>query len=564
VQVGSNNGILAGNGHAFASGADIPKGRVAMFGSKAGLYLDDKTHTWGIHSDKDKESGGVCLMTTYNKDVKGIKVCHTNTATGMWASGNVGVSGNLMLEGKNSVVDVERIHLHQPVTNTNGYVLKVSGKFKAGVSDKASWLQVDGDKPMALQVDKGNVGFGTEEPDEKMTVKGTMAVENLHLGIAGNSFTENKLQLSSGAGWEMTDELWMRVIGNRGVEAQAGAYFTEQVGINFNWKVQPAGAKMRINDGKIGVTREFDGSLKGTAYFYDDSLGEGRVYSKDFTKKKWFGMTWEAETIIFNPEGKNPVAIGTRTPKDKYMLHIEGNNKIDGHIYVAKKMKVGGGVGVQNLHTPRLNVKDPNAKDGNGQEPSENVEEFTIGEYDLKANTEPPEYSVKPGGTNLKMGYYKDYCWMQNFPKGQQGPGLVLNGAGNRIGFGTVNPLSNIPGSGATLLFHVEGSMMVEGQLIVTGQSSSEMMETETLIDVGVEESSTALHHLNAQKPKESAPLFGDSEKHKDSISLHHVAATLTQSLKHHQDMLKKHEDVLNGHESRLIQLDAALSAKSA
>jgi hypothetical protein len=316
---------------------------------------------------------------------------------------------------------------------------------------------------------------------------------------------------------------------------------------------------MRINDGKIAVTREFNGSLKGTSYFYDDSLGEGRVYARDYTKKKWFGMTWEAEYIIFNPEGKNPIAIGTRTPKDKYMLHIEGNNKVDGHIYVAKKMKVGGALGVENLHTPRLNVKDWTAKDGNGQVPSESVEEFTIGEWEMQPNSVPPQYSIKPGGTNLRMGYFKDYCWMQMFPKGSAGAPLVLNGAGNNIGFGTVRPLSNIPGSGSSLLFHVEGSMMVEGQLVVRGTSSG-MLETETLLDVGPEDSETALHQLNVQNPKESVPHFGDSEMHKGTVSLHHVAATLTQSLKHHQDMLKKHENVLNGHDTRLAHLEEALT----
>merc|ERR1711907_611952 len=266
----------------------------------------------------------------------------------------------------------------------------------------------------------------------------------------GNSFT-----MKSGAGWEMTDKTWMRVLGNRGVEAQAGAYFTQNVGVNFNWKGQKAGAKLRINDGKIAVTRKFGKAIKGVAYFYDDNLGEGRVYARDFSKtgkKKWYPMSWEAEAIIFNPDGKSPILIGTRTGKDKYLVHIEGNNKIDGHIYVAKKMKVGRKAHVANLHTPRLNVKDERGVDGSGQEPADNVKEFVLGEY----KTVGKVYTMKEGGTNLRLGYSSEYCWIQMWPKGRGGASLVLNAAQNRVGFGTTRPLTNIPGSGSNVKVHID------------------------------------------------------------------------------------------------------------
>ena len=182
IQVGSANGILAdAAGHNLAKrGSKVPKGRVGLFGKKAGVYLDDGESTWEMFSDRDAESGGVCLMTSYNRELKGIKVCHTSKASGMWASGNVGVTGNLLLEGKDAIVDVQRLHLHQTNVDHNGYVLKIGGggpELAAGVSAKSAWLQVNGGKALSLNPDKkGNVGFGTENPQDKMHVAGTMAV----------------------------------------------------------------------------------------------------------------------------------------------------------------------------------------------------------------------------------------------------------------------------------------------------------------------------------------------------------------------------------------------------
>lgn len=285
-------------------------------------------------------------------------------------------------------------------------------------------------------------------------------------------------------------------------------------------------------------------------------------------------MRWEAEAIIFNPDGKNPVAIGTRTPKPKYLLHIHGNNKIDGHIYVAKKMKVGGRAHVAHLHTPRLNVKDQRGKDGSGQRPADGVKEFAVGEYITVGKGGHATYQLKPGGTNLRLGYWKRYCWMQMFPKGRKGSSLVLNGAGNRVGFGTTRPKTNIPGSGSPLLFHVDGNMLVTGNLIVKGQVSNSQMETESLLEVDETKSAAMLNHLNVQKPKTStivslgsrpqAAHFGDSPMHDGAVSLTHVAATLTKALQHHQNSLDEHETQLGEHQRRLVKIEQGLTKLSA
>jgi len=414
-------------------------------------------------------------------------------------------------------------------------------------------------KPLVLNPMKGNVGFGTKTPNDKMHVAGNLAVRNLYVGHTKPVFTPNRFTLKHGTGWYMSDKRWMRVIGNKGIEAQAGAYFNDKVGVNFNWKTKKSQAKMRINDGKIAVTRMIGKSLKGVAYFYDDKLAEGRIYARDFTKKKWAPMRWEADAIIFNPDGKSPVAIGTRTPKAKYLLHIEGNNKVDGHIYVAKKMKVGGRAHVNNLHTPRLNVKDQRGKDGSGQRPADAVKEFVIGEWKAVGKT----FELLPSGTNLRLGYWKRYCWMQMWPKGKAGSALVLNGAGNRVGFGTTRPLTNIPGSGSQLLFHVDGNMLVTGNLVVKGEVSGQSLETETLLDVGLDESAQMLHHLNVRKPKEATAHFGDSAMHKGAISLSHVSATLIRSLQHHQNLMVEHEGLLAQHSDRLAKVEQRLAASS-
>jgi len=571
VQIGSENGLLAGS-HGFTKGT-APKGRVILFGKKNGLYLENNQNTWSMYSNYDKESGGVCLVTAYNNAPTGLKVCHTSTTKGKWASGNVGITGNLRLEGKSTRIDVQRLHLFQTGIGPNGYVLKVGSAgpaLAAGVSKESAWLSVSERKPLVINPGKGNVGFGTETPVDKVHVAGNMAVRNLYVASKKATLEPNRFTLKHGTGWYMSDSKWMRVIGNRGVEAQAGAYFGDKVGINFNWKSAKSKSKVRINDGKIAVTRYIGKNLKGVAYFYDDALGEGRVYARDFTKKKWAPMRWEAEAIIFNPAGKSPIAIGTRNPKPKYLLHIHGNNKIDGHIYVAKKMKVGGRAHVAHLHTPRLNVKDQRGKDGSGQRPADNVKEFAIGEYQVVGKS----YELKPGGTNLRLGYWKRYCWMQMWPKGRGGSPLVLNGAGNSVGFGTTRPKTNIPGSGSPLLFHVDGNMLVTGNLIVKGEVSGQSMETETLLDVGFDKSAELLHHLNVKKPSPAKTLsmgerpqashFADSAMHSGAISLSHVAATLTRSLQHHQNSLDEHEKLLNQHQDRMTRIeDQLLSLKA-
>jgi len=566
LQIGSQNGILADSQHGFTpQGAKVPRGRVVLFGKKSGLFLDADTsadeNTWSLYSDADEESGGVCLMTAHNNDVKGLKVCHTEQSTGMWASGNVGITGNLMLEGSTTVVDVQRLQLRQTDVGPNGYVLKVGGQgpaLTAGVSHNSAWMQVTEQKTLLLNPAKGNVGFGTETPAEKMHVAGTMAVNHIFVGHTSPVLAPNQLTLKSGTGWEMTDSDWLRVINNKGIEGHAGAYFTDKVGVNFNWKTMPSEAKLRVNDGKLGVTRMFGHGKKGVAFFYDDKLGEGRVYARDFKKNAWAPMRWEADAIIFNPEGNAPIAIGTRTPKANYLLHIEGNNKVDGHIYVAKKMKVGGKAHVANMHTPRLSVKDEYGRDGSGREPADGVKDFVVGEWQMKGKT----YELKPGGTNLRLGYWKDYCWMQMWPKGPTGSPLVLNGAGNRVGFGTTHPLTNTPGSGSEVLFHVDGNLLVRGNLVVKGEikSGSDALEAESLLDIGFEDSAHMLNHLNAQKPKSGGAHFGDSKMHKGAVSVSHIAATLTRSLQHHQAMLETHEGLLTQHEDRLSKLDKAIS----
>jgi len=183
---------------------------------------------------------------------------------------------------------------------------------------------------------------------------------------------------------------------------------------------------------------------------------------------------------------------------------------------------------------------------------------LVIGDWSMAAGE---TYVLKPGGTNLRLGYFKDYCWMQMWPKGQRGSPLVLNGAGNRVGFGTTRPLTNLPGSGSQLLFHVDGNMKCRGQLVVKGdvQQSTMMESAETLLDVGFDESATMLHHLNAKKSKEAAH-FEDSEMHKGGVGLGHVAATLTRSMQHHQSMLDEQTELLAQHESRLAKLDGVLA----
>ena len=212
------------------------------------------------------------------------------------------------------------------------------------------------------------------------------------------------------------------------------------------------------------------------------------------------------------------------------------------------------------MHTPRLNVKDDRGLDGNGQPPADGVKEFVVGEWTMGGTTKLPVYEMKPGGTNLRLGYFKDYCWMQMWPKGKGGSPLVLNGAGNAVGFGTTRPLTNIPGSGSTLKFHVDGNMRVDGNFIVKGEiGTSEELATEELLDVSSDDSAHMLKHLNARKAKEMPATFGDSDMHDGAISLSHVAATLTQQLKHHEDTLAKQEEALAQHDHRLSKIDVGL-----
>merc|ERR1711970_1048867 len=163
-----------------------------------------------------------------------------------------------MLEGADTDIDVQRLQLQETNMNPTGYVLKIGSggpALAAGVSDKSAWMQVTEQKPLLLNPDKGNVGFGTEMPVDKMHVAGTMAVENVYVGHSDPVLSPNQLKFNSGTGWEMTDSDWLRVINHKGIEAQAGAFFIGKVGVNFNWKTTPSEAKLRVNDGKVAVTR---------------------------------------------------------------------------------------------------------------------------------------------------------------------------------------------------------------------------------------------------------------------------------------------------------------------
>ena len=562
VQIGSNDGKLAAVSHGFSTG-DGAHGRIMLFGKQSGLYLERNAGTWSIFSDNDKESGGVCLMTAYNNERAGLKICHTSKTDGPWASGNVGITGDLIIQSKQSLMDVERLHLTATGVSETGFVLRVGSaaggpSISAGASSKSAWIQASSPGFLVINAKEGNVGIATTTPLDKLHVNGDALFQKVYLGNEKSTFAENRLTFEGGSGWEMTDSKWLRVNENRGVKALAGAYFGGKVGVNFDWQTTKSDDLMRLNDGKIAVTRTFGTDTKGVAYFYDDSLSEGRIEARDFTAKKFAGLTMEAEAVMFNPDGQNPIAFGTREPKAGYLVHIEGNNKIDGHIYVAKQMKIGDKAHVTNLHIPRLNIKDDKGTNAAGQEPADNVKEFVIGEYRQVGKV----YEMLEGGTNLRMGYSSEYCWIQMWPKGPAGASLVLNAARNSVGFGTTRPLTNIPGSGSAVKMHVDGNMLVTGNLIVKGQVSSGkqesdllMQDTETLLDVT--NTRKMLNDIDVGLHTNGKMRFSETQTHPEAIGLSHVAAVLTRSLQHHQAELDENDQLL---ETSGATLDKLLS----
>jgi len=550
VQVGSDRGEQ--------SEVNTGAGSLLLFGHSNGLYLERLGNTWSLFSDIDKQSGGVCIFSAYNNKRVGLKICHTHQQTGTWASGNVGLSGDLSIKNTQSKLTAGRLHLTQTDVSEGGAVLRAGGhdgtqSVTMGVSPTAAWLGAGArDFPLTINKAAGNVGVCTTKPQEKLHVKGDASVYKLFLGDEEASFSENRLLFAGGTGWEMTDKDYLKVVGNRGLRLKAGAFFGAPVGVGVNEKAKRPLGMLHVAGGKIGVTRDFGGVTKGIEYFYDDKMSEGVIQSKNFKKGTLTSLVIEGKALILNPDGKNPIAFGTRTPKPGYLVHVEGESKIEGQMYIAKKMKVDQKAHIENLHTPRLEVK--NQDDGGaGKAPADEVQDFVIGEYTREGNL----YSLRPGGTNLRMGYSPAYCWMQMWPKGHDGAALVLNAGGNSVGFGTIRPLTKLPGSGAEVKFHVDGDMLVTGNLAVKGPVSGRalMDETQVLLDVSAETTFSMLADLSVGTHSSGKQRFVENERHQGAVSISHIAAVLTKTLQYHQKSLDEMELELETHTSQLDEL---------
>merc|ERR1712054_666304 len=164
------------------------------------------------------------------------------------------------------------------------------------------------------------------------------------------------------------------------------------------------------------------------------------------------------------------------------------------------------------------------------------------------------------GGTNLRLGYSSEYCWIQMWPKGKGGASLVLNAAKNSVGFGTTRPLTNIPGSGSSAKFHVDGNLLVTGNLIVKGQVSSgqAMMEDATsLLEVSEQSTGKMLDDIEVDLHDDGKLRFAETDRHQGAISISHVAAVLTRTLQHHQAELDDNESLLKQHTSMLDALSS-------
>merc|ERR1712159_407487 len=209
VQVGSNDGQQPG-AHGLTAGV-APSGKVMLFGQKSGLYLERSQHTWSIFSDKDHESTGICAFTAFNNQKTGLKICHTARNEGEWASGNVGISGELEVISKDAALTAKQLHLPQTGTTESGFILRVGAAgedaptVSAGVSVKSAWLQISDSRPLVINNGVGNVGVGTTSPQDKLHVEGDAAFRKIYLGSEGSVLTDNSLVFTDGSGWEMKD-----------------------------------------------------------------------------------------------------------------------------------------------------------------------------------------------------------------------------------------------------------------------------------------------------------------------------------------------------------------------
>jgi hypothetical protein len=397
-------------------------------------------------------------------------------------------------------------------TNANNQKFTIHSR----TGNNGDHLQITHDQPngewawgqgIVLIRSTSNVGIGTQTPEAKLHVSGNAIVSGNakadSLNVAGAtslaaitaSGNLNVTGATSLAAVTASGNLTVNGTGNSSIAGNLGIGITNptaKLHVSGNFIV----AKPDSADNQLEVKFESNGSGKlqffGWAQGWNiNTTGDGKhLYlgrDSSTTSNVYIGR-WNNSVVIRGSDGN--VGIGTESPTEK--LHVSGNAIVTGTVASQGKLTIGTTAG----NTDLLEVKGNTIITGNANAGSLNITGVTslaavtasgnlnvTGVTSLAAVTASGNLTVtgtgesriagnlqlihKPteasGGTlvlgdtqksNLRLGYYNDYTWMQSY----SGKPLALNPSSNNVGIGTTTPEAKL---------HVSGNAIVSSNLTV-------------------------------------------------------------------------------------------------
>lgn len=450
------------DGFSVGSHAHTPSSGSAglvLAGGTASLVLHDRKEPefndrtrWGFYSASGQlrshrrgNSGGIILDAQTTKILRDLNVERTVKSSALVLPG----SGNTKPDGKGETVLIGQ---------------EKSKNLRFGYDTGYSWIQ-SGSSSLALNpLGKNPVCVGTTTPKKKFTVGGghLRVTKKLYLGEEYKAFvSDSKLQFEHGSGW-MGDDDAMSTVEDVPVFTKGGGFFSGNVGIGTKPKFPTM--RLQVHGGPVLVTDRAD---RGLAITQTKAGALMRAWNLD--TKKHEALLIEGSPLLIQPD--DGVALFGTTVAEKGMkLHIHGNLYVHGHMYAHENMHVRDHAVMEHLVMPSLSLKNkPQSPDGDTLVLGHTKMSYEGSSAEGPWEKTPPKKSLTQG-VNLRLGYDKDYTWIQVHGKenGHHRP-LALNPFGNTVSIGSTNPDKRAR-------FYAKGNGYVLGTLYLkkSGQGKNE------------------------------------------------------------------------------------------
>jgi len=402
---------------------------VTLAGSKAALVLHDRKESefseetrWALFSAQGKlrshrrgNQGGIMLDADTSRILKDLDVGGTVKSNGLSLQG----TGN-----------------SKPDADTGEAVLigEHQGRnLRFGYDTGHTWIQ-SGSAFLALNpLGKNAVCVGTTTAHKKFTVGGghLRVTKKLYVGDTRKAYISGtKLQFAHGGSWQMTDDNAMST--DVPVSTKGSGFFTGNVGIGTEPKFPTM--KLQVHGGPVLVTDKADRGLS-----ISQTKGGALLRSWNLDRKSHEALLIEGAPLLIQPTSGSAL-FGTTVSKPDMKIHVHGNMYVHGHMYAPENLHVRDHAMMDHLVMPSLSLKnEPQSPDGDtlvlGHTKMSN--EGSSGESAWEGS--PPK-KVLTKGINLRLGYHRDYTWIQVHGKenGHHHP-LALNPLGNGVAIGSTS-----------------------------------------------------------------------------------------------------------------------------